>query len=216
MGVEGAADEELVARHSYTTPPGGENTPIHQLLRDLYPHWQRRLRDERRAADGRELWPYRQDDKPTTVLDLASGPSHGAGDDDPNHPEHLAARSRLGTSSLEVIGLYQHQNPDRITWDPQGDEEADLNRYHPYINPKESRRQRRRFVLNTVRVPHYWIGPKALPHPSTWAIPESAAAVADRLVLLLTPDGHPVDPRLAHLSYAPDTGLSRETDPRSR
>ncbi|WP_411107292.1 CRISPR-associated helicase Cas3' [Streptomyces sp. cmx-4-9] len=206
------ADTQRILTALYSTPPPDGDTPIHQMLRTLYPHWRRRLRDERSAAEGRELWPYHPDGEPITYEDLASGPSHGA-DDDPSHPAHLAARSRLGTPSIDVIGLYQH--PDRITWDPEGKEPADLQRYHPYADQdREAHRiQRRHFLLNTVRVPHYWTGPNDLPHPTTWTKPEPARSLSDQPTLLLTPDGHPVDRRLAHLTYTPQTGLSRRRRP---
>ncbi|WP_328774813.1 CRISPR-associated helicase Cas3' [Streptomyces goshikiensis] len=203
-------DTQPILNTLYGDPPPDGQTPIHHLLRTLYPHWQRRLRDERKAAEGRELWPYDQNGNPTTYEELASGPSHGAGDD-PDHPAHLAARSRLGTPSIDVIGLYQH--PDRITWDPAGHEPADLRRYHPYADQDQEahRLQRRHFLLNTVHVPHYWIGD--LPNPTTWTKPEPAPALTDRPTLLLTPDGSPLDGRLAHLTYTPQTGLSRRRRP---
>ncbi|MFF4012761.1 CRISPR-associated helicase Cas3' [Streptomyces sp. NPDC001717] len=212
LTLTSTADTQRILTTIYTTMPPHGDTPIHQLLHTLHPHWQRRLRDERKAAEGRELRPY-PDGEAVTYEDLASGPNHGAADDDPGHPAHLAARSRLGTPSINVIGLYQH--PDRITWDPEGNEPADLQRYHPYADQdREAHRlQRRHFLLNTVRVPHHWIGTNHLPHPATWAKPEPAPSLSDRHTLLLRPDGHPVDRRLAHLTYTPQTGLSHRRSP---
>ncbi|WP_406088280.1 CRISPR-associated helicase Cas3' [Streptomyces virginiae] len=203
-------DTQRILTTLYGDTPPDRPTPIHQLLRTHYPHWQRRLRDERRAAEGREVWPYDPDGQPITYEDLASGPNHGA-DDDPNHPAHLAARSRLGTPSTDVIGLYQHA--DRVTWDPEGQEPADRQRHHPFApqGRQAHRLQRSRFLLNTVRVPHYWTND--LPHPATWTKPAPAPALTDQPVLLLTPDGHPVDRRLAQLTYTARTGLSRRQRP---
>ncbi|MFF4427436.1 hypothetical protein ACFY04_43190 [Streptomyces sp. NPDC001549] len=97
-----------------------------------------------------------------------------------------------------MVGLYRHA--DRVTWDPEGQEPADLQRYHPYTQQdREAHRlQRRQLLLNTVRVPHYWTND--LPHPATWTKPQPAQALSDQPTLLLTPDGHPVDRRLAQLT----------------
>ncbi|UQW99099.1 CRISPR-associated helicase Cas3' [Streptomyces sp. RerS4] len=205
LTITSPTDVQRILTTIYTDPPPTGTTPIHRLLHSLHPHWLRRLREESAQAEHRELWPY-PDGEPTTVLNLASGHSQGAGDDD----NPLGARSRLGTPSIDIIGLYQH--PNRVTWDPEGREEADLDHYHPYKDSTRYRHQRRQLILNTVRIPQYWIGPKGLPHPSTWTAPQGAA-LAKLPVLLLQPDGHPVDPQLAHLSYRPHTGLSRKTPP---
>ncbi|MEW1637489.1 CRISPR-associated helicase Cas3' [Streptomyces sp. NPDC093801] len=176
-------------------PPAGDQ-PIHQLLAELHPHWIRRLQEEATQAGHRALWPYDDEGNPTTVAKLASSPL-----------DDTFARSRLGTPSTDLIALYQHED-GRLTWQPTDPEPADLTPHHPIRHTEPHRRQRLEIHRNTIPAPAHWFtGRTPLPDPTTWTIP-NAGTLMDRPVLLLRPDGQPVDPRLECLSYHLDTGLS--------
>ncbi|MEU9033337.1 CRISPR-associated helicase Cas3' [Streptomyces sp. NPDC048352] len=177
-------------------PPAGDK-PIHHLLAELHTHWIRRLREEASQAEHRALWPYDEDGNATTVAELASAPVH-----------NNLARSRLGTPSTELIALYQHPETGHYTWQPNDPEPADLTRHHPIRHAEPHRRQRLEIHRNTIPAPTHWFtGRNPLPDATTWTVPD-APALTDRPVLLLRPDGQPVDPRLERLNYHPDTGLS--------
>lgn len=190
-------DTQALLDAVYSTPPPTGEQPVHHLLAELHPHWLRRLHQEAQNADQRARWPYDEDNLPTGVAELASGPLHDT-----------FARSRLGTPTVEIVALYQDPDTGQLTWDPEGKAPADLTHHHPFISPEPHRRQRLEILLNTVQAPAYWFtGRTALPAASTWTLP-NPNALTGRPLLLLHPNGHPVDPRLAPLSYQPDTGLS--------
>ncbi|MFC0843525.1 CRISPR-associated helicase Cas3' [Streptomyces noboritoensis] len=203
----------LLLREIFDLAPPHGSKPIHHRLRSLHAARQRRLAKEAEQAEERVLTPFLDISDITTPLPtpaelLVSGSSHGD-PDDPDHQPHLAALSRLGERTVSIIGLYQQPTGER-SWDPEGTFPADLTPYHPHIHPDSQRHQQRELLLNTVRLRASWfLGKQALPDPATWAIPH-APALKSQPVLLLTPQGQPVDNRLAHkLTYSPDTGLSR-------
>ncbi|MGW7071868.1 hypothetical protein ACWGII_41320 [Streptomyces sp. NPDC054855] len=150
--------------------------------------------------------PYDQDGHPCTADELASGSAHDE-DEAPGQGGYLAARSRLGTPGLHVVGLYQHPDQSRLTWDADGLLPADLTRYHPRTQAAPQRSQQRQILLNTVRVPHAWL--PHLPHSNTWTM-LAPGTLRGKPVLLLDPGGRPLNPSLReHLIYQPDIGLSR-------
>ncbi|MFF7415428.1 CRISPR-associated helicase Cas3' [Streptomyces lydicus] len=189
----------------YSQPPAPGDSPIQGLLCDTYVAWQQSLAEQSRQALERAVPPY-ECDEPLAIESMASGPSHGDGDDT-DMPLNLIARSRLGDPSINIVALYEHSDGSR-TWDHRGRRPADLTRYHPYRQPDHHRSQLREIMLNTIALPSRWFTGRArLPHHTTWTIPQ-AGALARRPVLLLTPDG---DSRTegANLRYSPRTGLSR-------
>ncbi|MEU6680984.1 CRISPR-associated helicase Cas3' [Streptomyces sp. NPDC046925] len=198
-------DTHPILQSIYASADGPE--PIHARLRQLSAAWQLKLDGEDEQARKHSLPPY-TNGVPCTAEELASGSAHDDGDD-PGQAGYLAARSRLGTPGLHVVGLYQHPDRNQLTWDAQGLEPADLTRCHPRTQATAHRRQQRQILLNTVRVPHAWLS--QLPHPSQWTMPEPGA-LRGKPVLLLDPSGRPLNPSLReHLIYQPDTGLSRTT-----
>ncbi|GAA2417513.1 CRISPR-associated helicase Cas3' [Streptomyces mauvecolor] len=200
-------DTHPLLKALYDLPPETGNDPIHHLLNTLYKLWQKTLAEEQQEARGRILRPFGTDGTPITVADLATGTSHGD-PDDPNAPLHLTARSRLGTPTINAVGLYQHPGKPTRTWDSKGTLPADLTPHHTTRQPDERRHQKREILLNTVRIPASWFrGANALPPPHTWTI-NNPGALKNHPALLLNPDGRPVDPRLADLNYSPYTGLS--------
>ncbi|MFD9078174.1 CRISPR-associated helicase Cas3' [Streptomyces erythrochromogenes] len=184
------------------TPPAGSR-PIHQLLAELHPHWIRQLQEEDAQAAHRVLWPYDEEDNATSVSALASGPAH-----------ETFARSRLGTPSTPIVALYQHPDSGRLTWTPTSTDSADLTSHHPITQAAPYRAQRLEIHRNTIPAPTHWFtGSARLPAPDTWTLPD-AGALADRPVLLMNPDGKPIDPRLERLNYDPETGLSLRPEQR--
>ncbi|MEV6048793.1 CRISPR-associated helicase Cas3' [Streptomyces xanthochromogenes] len=193
----------------YDLPPEAGDSRIHRWLHALYNRSQNALEYERGEAEDRVLRPYDEDGTPVTAAGLVSGPSHGD-PDNPHTTPHLTARSRLGTPTVEAVGLYQHPQTGR-TWDAKGTLPADLTPYHPTRQPEARRRQQREILLNTVRIPASWFrGANALPSTNTWTI-DKPAALRKYPVLLLHPNGQPIHPHLANLTYSPHTGLSHTT-----
>lgn len=196
----------------YDSPPAQGTGLIHELLAHHYPQWLAALKHHEDEASARSIAPYNSFDDPCTVEDLASG-SHGDADD-PSRPSHLIALSRLGEPSLEVIGLYEQPEATNAgnpyTWDPQGDQPADLTAYDPDTHPEERRLQQHRLLLNTVRIPARWCSPRgALPprDSDAWK-PLALRPLKGRHVFLLTPDGKSTRPEKIPLSYHPTMGLS--------
>ncbi|MFI2241111.1 CRISPR-associated helicase Cas3' [Streptomyces chrestomyceticus] len=195
----------LIHRIYCTAPPTG-TSPLERLLTDTYNDWQSSLAQQEAAAEERAVPPYPAGE-PCDIDDLASGPAYGDADDT-EHPLHLIARSRLGTPSINAVGLYEQSDGTR-SWDPKGQLLADLTRYHPYKEPEQHREQQSDILLNTLAIPHHWFyGKKPLPHHGAWTI-QRPGALSRTPVLLFSPSGKCRTPGLEHLTYSPATGLSR-------
>lgn len=204
-GIDGVGTADLI-HEIYGALPRTGPEPIHALLARTYGTWQEALAEQARQAADRAVEPYPFGEA-CGIEDLASGPNHGD-PDDPDHPPHLSARSRLGEPTIRAVGLYQDAHGNR-SWDPAGCLPADLTRYHPYKQPEQRRAQQREIMLNSIPLPARWFtGRKALPRHHTWAI-GTPGVLKRHPVLLLRPDGSCVTPGIEQLTYSPHTGLSR-------
>ncbi|MET9427842.1 MULTISPECIES: CRISPR-associated helicase Cas3' [unclassified Streptomyces] len=195
-------DTQALIDAVYSTPPPTGDQPAHSLLAKLHPHWLRRLKQEADQAEQRARWPYDEYGSPSGVSEIASGPIHDT-----------IARSRLGTPSVELVLLYQNPHTGQLTWDHQGKRPADLAPHHPFTHPEAHRQQRLAILLNTVQAPAHWFTAPTSPFDLTTMTIPSPGALTDRPVLLLHPNGHPIDRRLARLSYHRHSGLSLQPDP---
>ena len=168
-------DTHRILEALYDLPPESGQSPIHRRLHSLHKRRQEALENERSEAEERVLRPYDHDGTPATVADLASGTSHGD-PDAPNAALHLAARSRLGTPSIEAVALYQHPRA-RPHLGPGRHTPGRSHAPPPHPLPRgASPPATRGILLNTVRMPAGWFrGPNALPPTSTWTLDDPGA-----------------------------------------
>ncbi|MEV1048701.1 CRISPR-associated helicase Cas3' [Streptomyces sp. NPDC049916] len=180
------------------------NGPLGQLLNRTWNSWQTALTIEKSQYTARAFTPFTRRGKPTDVQALASGNSHGDGDD--GGLTGIRAVSRLGDPSIDAIALYQQSN-GALTYDPAGTHRADLSR-HPADTPAH-RQQQKDFLLNTMAIPAHWFtGKNALPPPEVWPPARVPALKKTHTVLLDPASGKCVSGPIG-LTLSSITGLTK-------
>lgn len=178
--------------------------PLGQLLDRTWKSWRSALDSEESQYAARAFTPFTRRGKPTDVRALASGNSHGDGDD--GGLTGIKAVSRLGDPSIEAIALYQQSN-GRLTYDPVGVHQADLSR-HTADTPAR-RQQQKNLLLNTLAIPAHWFtGRRALLQPERWP-GNKAPALKRAYTALFDPASGTCISGPIGLRLSPSTGLSR-------
>ncbi|MGW3564448.1 CRISPR-associated helicase Cas3' [Streptomyces sp. NPDC000941] len=198
----------------YAPPTDTTSSLLGNLLTRTWSDWQAELADQDSNAHSRAFLPY-SGGNPIEVTSLVSGEANGDGDVRPDEPgsgsRGLAALSRLGDPTIDVILLYQ-QNDGELTYDAAGDFPADL-RDHRAQETEETRAahraQQRALLGNTLAIPHSWFhGDNPLPPLATWQ-PLPHSAVHHRATLVLSPTGSCIRGPEGSITYRPSTGLAR-------
>ncbi|MFD7499482.1 CRISPR-associated helicase Cas3' [Streptomyces sp. NPDC059850] len=208
------SDTKKLIDSAYAPPTVNASGLLGTLLTRTWADWQTELADQDSNAHSRTFLPY-SDGTPIEVTSLVSGEANGDGeagaDARGSGARGLAALSRLGEPTTDVIVLYQ-QDGGELTYDAVGDVPADL-RDHRAQEAEESRvahrAQQRALLSNTLAVPHSWFhGDDPLPPPATWQ-PLPHSAVHYRATLVLAPNGRCIRGPRGRLVYSPSTGLMR-------
>ncbi|MGW0469503.1 CRISPR-associated helicase Cas3' [Streptomyces sp. NPDC003027] len=175
-----------------------------ELFDRTWAEWQHRLAGEEAEYTVRAFKPFTRHGRLTGVASLASGRSHGDGDN--RGLTGIKAVSRLGDPSIEAIALYQ-QSDGTLTYDPAGRDRADLARRDP--DTPARRQQQKDLLLNTAAIPAHWFtGRNALPQPETWPT-HPAPALKDANVALFAPVSGTCISGPIGLVHDHITGLSR-------
>ncbi|MEZ0076302.1 CRISPR-associated helicase Cas3' [Planotetraspora sp. GP83] len=185
----------------------GRTPPLEQLLNRTWEDMQGQLAQERQEASDRMVLAYFPgDDEGAKVEDLASDWLNGE-ESEPGLPRHLAARSRLGDDSHDIVCLFK-QASGELTWDQAGTNVADLAHYDRDKQPTQYREQLRQLLLNTIRIPQRWFQQGKWPLPPQWK-PVSNGPLHHRPTLLFEPDGQCIHGLPGELTLTKETGLQR-------
>ncbi|MFF7994819.1 CRISPR-associated helicase Cas3' [Kitasatospora xanthocidica] len=201
-------DNEHLIESVYNPGPFADS-PVGLLLSEAWDAWLAEHDNHENTAYARALQPYLLDGSPTDIDRLKSGSAEGQGDDG---SAGLAARSRLGEPTTDVIVVFRQQTAGTgrprlyYSYDQGGLHEVDSRYYRVRDDSvRDARRaQQRDRLLNTVPIPRSWF--KHLPPVEEWNTP-AGARVSRRLVIVLAPDGTCLSGPTGRLRYSPTRGL---------
>jgi len=169
-----------------------------QLLQRTQEAWAAELANEAHEASSRALPPFWHRRGARVPISAASLAHSGDG---------VRARSRLGSESTTIVLAYQHGKT--LTWDPQGEIPVSTTRLDPVRDKELYREEQRQLQLNTISVPEYWFGPRALPRPETWPTRPEKLLKHQHVAVLDPATGRCVAGPANHLRYDTITGLHR-------
>ncbi|MFH9354039.1 CRISPR-associated helicase Cas3' [Kitasatospora sp. NPDC017646] len=201
-------DNERLIEAVYNPGPFA-GSPMGALLSEAWNAWIAEHDNHENTAYARALQPYLLDGSPTDIDRLKSGSAEGQGDDG---SAGLAARSRLGEPTTDVIVLFRQQAAGAgrprlyYSYDQGGLHEVDSRYYRARDDSVRNARraQERDRLLNTVPIPHSWF--RHLPPVERWYT-LSGVRINRRHVIVFAPDGACLSGPVGRLRYSPTRGV---------